>query len=326
MEYRKLGRTGLRVSEVAFGAWAIGGPSALGDTQIGWGKVDDATSVRALEAAVDAGVNFFDTADVYGAGHSEELIGRTFAGRRDRIIISSKVGNRVGPDNKWFKDFSPAWINEAIEGSLKRLQTDYVDLYHLHSPGADFVYTDEIVNALDALKKQGKIRFYGVSLTPAGRGIRPSDQGLRILKTGKCDFFQVVYNMLEREPEDELLPACQRENVGIIARVPLASGFLTGKFGPDARFPEDDHRRAKYPPDKVRETVDKVERLRFLVEGKDKTLAQAALQYCLSHPAVSTVIPGAKTPDQARDNAAASDRVLLAREELSKVRELVPSE
>ena len=326
MRYRTLGRTGLKVSEVGFGAWAIGGPSSLGEVQIGWGEVNDATSVRALETAFDVGINFFDTADVYGAGHSEELIGRTFAGKRDRVIISAKFGNRVTEDNRWLKDFSPAWIDQAITGSLKRLRTDYVDVYHLHSPGADFVYTDEIIGALEGLKQQGKIRFYGISLTPAGRGIRPSAQGLEMLKSGRCDFFQVVYNVLVREPEEELLPACERDDVGVIAREPLASGFLTGKFAAETRFSEDDHRSHSYPPEKIRELVEKVERLRFLVDGKDKTLAQAALQFCLSHPAVSTVIPGAKTPEQVRDNAAASDGVLLSEEELKGIRELIPPE
>ena len=326
MQYRTLGRTGLRVSEVGFGAWAIGGPATLGETQIGWGTVDNATSVKALETAFDLGINFFDTADVYGAGHSEELIGRTFGRRRDRIIISSKVGNRVTPDNTWVKDFSCGWIRQTIEGSLKRLRTDYIDVYHLHSPGADFVYTQEIVDTLEGLKKEGKIRWYGISLDPPGRGIRPSDQGLQILESRKCDFFQVLYNILVREPEEQLLPACAKANVGVIARVPLASGFLTGKFTRETEFPEDDHRQWKYPPEKIRETVEKVDRLHFLVEGKQKTLAQAALQFCLSHPAVSTVIPGAKTAEQARDNAAASDGVLLTEEELIRIRQLIPSE
>ena len=324
MQYRTLGRTGLRVSEIGFGAWAIGGPSTLGEVQIGWGDVNDETSIRALEAAFDAGVNFFDTADVYGAGHSEELIGRTFKGRRDKIIISSKGGNRVSPDNQWSKDFSPAWIGQAIDLSLRRLQTDYVDVYHLHSPDADFEYADEIVGALEGIKQQGKVRFYGVSLLPCGRGIRPTDQGLRILETGKCDFLQVVYNILDREPESILLPACQKANVGVIARVPLASGFLTGKFTPETTFPENDHRHAKFTPNKVRDTIGKVERLRFLTEGRSKTMAQAALQFCLSHPAVSAVIPGAKTPRQVLDNAGASDGALLADEELRRVREVAP--
>ena len=326
MQYRVLGRTGIRVSVVGFGAWAIGGPSTLGELQIGWGEVDDATSVSALETAFDLGIIFFDTANVYGAGHSEELIGKTFQGRRDQIVISSKVGNRVTPENEWEKDFSPGHIAEAIEGSLKRLRTDYVDIYHLHSPAADFKYTDDVVDALESLKQQGKIRSYGVSLTPLGRGITPGDQGMAILKTGKCDFFQMVYNILEREVEEKLLPACDEQNIGVIARVPLASGFLTGKFTTDVTFPANDHRSNKYPPERARATVEKVAKLRFLTEGGKRTMAQAALQFCLSHPAVSTVIPGAKTPEQARDNAAAADADPLAAEDLARIRETVASE
>ena len=325
MQYRVLGRTGIRVSAVGFGAWAIGGPSTLGEVQIGWGEVDDATSIRALGAAFDLGINFFDTADVYGAGHSEELIGKTFEGRRDRIIISSKVGNRVTPENEWLKDFSPGYITEAIDGSLARLRTDYVDIYHLHSPPAEFEYTDDVVDALESLKQQGKIRSYGVSLTPAGRGTTPADQGMAIIKTGKCDFFQMVYNILEREVEDVLLPACEEQNVGVIARVPLASGFLTGKFRSDVTFSENDHRHKKYPPERARDTVGKVEKLRFLTEGGKRTMAQAALQFCLAHPAVTAVIPGAKTPEQAGDNAAAADIEPLTAGDLSRIRETVAS-
>ena len=321
MQYRELGRTGLRMSEVGFGAWAIGGPANLGATAIGWGQVDDDVSLRAIDAALDAGVNFFDTADAYGAGHSEELLAKAFAGKRDKVIVASKVGNRT-INGKWMKDYSPAWIREAVDHSLRRLTTDCIDAYQLHSPGADFTYGGDVIAALEDIKAQGKIRFYGVSLTPPGGDLSPSEQGLRILETGRCDFFQVVYNILERDIEADLLPACARDNVGVIARVPLASGFLTGKFTKDATFPPDDHRSHRFPPAKVAATVEKVERLRFLTEGRDKTLAQAALQYVLSHPAVSTVIPGAKTAAQARDNAAASDGALLSEDELRRVREV----
>jgi aryl-alcohol dehydrogenase-like predicted oxidoreductase len=316
MQYRVLGRTGLTVSEVGFGAWAIGGPARLGETEIGWGEVDDAVSLRAIEAAYDAGVTFFDTADVYGGGRSEILIGQALKSKRDRVVIATKVGNRTTPDGKWVKDFSRGWILESIEGSLRRLGLDSVDLYQLHSAVDTAEYRDETFEALESLKAQGKIRFYGISVGPAAHGPW-------VIRHTPADTIQVVYNMLERESEQELLPLAQERGIGIIARVPMASGFLSGKFTAETRFPANDHRSRTYPPEKIRETVARIARLGFLTDGTQKTLAQAALQYCLSHPAVSAVIPGAKTPDQARANAAASDGALLTPDETARARALL---
>jgi aryl-alcohol dehydrogenase-like predicted oxidoreductase len=312
MQYRTLGRTGLRVSEVGFGAWAIGGPAKLGEVVTGWGEVDDAMSLRAIEAAYEAGVNFFDTSDVYGEGRSETLIGKVLKSKRDRVVIATKVGNRT-IDGKWVKDFSTPWIREAIDASLARLGMEYVDLYQLHS-GTDIAqYREETFETLETLKAQGKIRYYGVSVGPAAHGPW-------VIQNTRADVIQVVYNMLQREPEQKLLALAQAQGVGIIARVPLASGFLTGKFTADVTFLSNDHRSSTYPPEKIRQMVGQVAKLRFLTEGKRKTLAQAALQYCLAHPAVSTVIPGAKTPEQARANAAASDGILLTADEAARAR------
>jgi aryl-alcohol dehydrogenase-like predicted oxidoreductase len=298
---------------VGFGAWAIGGPSKLGDVEVGWGEVDDALSLRAIEAAYDAGVTFFDTSDAYGAGRSERLIGQAFRQKRDRVVIATKVGNRTTSAGEWVKDYSKRWILEAIHASLARLGTEYVDLYQLHSPTETAHYLDESFEALETLKSQGKIRFYGVSVGPAAHGPW-------VIKHTPADTIQVIYNMLEREPEQELLPLAQAKGVGIIARVPLASGFLTGKFTASVTFPVNDHRLRTYSREKIHQMVGQVGKLCFLCEGKGKSLAQAALQYCLVHPAVSTVIPGAKTPDQARANAAASDGVLLTEEEAAQAR------
>jgi len=312
MQYRTLGRTGLRVSEVGFGAWAIGGPSKLGEVEIGWGEVDDAMSLRAIDAAYDAGVTLFDTSDAYGAGRSETLLGKAFKAKRDRVVIATKVGNRT-VDDRWLKDFSKAWILQALEASLARLGMDHVDLYQLHSPTDTADYREEAFEALEKLKVQGKIRSYGVSVGPAAHGPW-------VIRNTRADTIQVVYNMLDREPEEELLSLAQAQGVGIIARVPLASGFLTGKFTADVTFAANDHRARTYPPEKVRQIVGRVAKLKFLTEGRHKTLSQAALQYCLSHPAVSAVIPGAKTAEQARANAAASDGVLLTADEVARAR------
>jgi len=316
MQYRMLGRTGLKVSEVGFGAWAIGGPAKLGDIEIGWGQVDDAMSLRAIGAAHDAGVTFFDTADVYGAGRSEILIGKALRSKRDGVVIATKVGNRTTAGGEWIKDFSKQWITEAIDASLTRLGMDYVDLYQLHSGTDTAQYRDETFEALEALKTAGKIRFYGISVGPCAHGPW-------VIRNTPADTIQVVYNMLEREPEVELLPLAQERGIGIIARVPLASGFLSGKFTPDTQFAPNDHRSRTYPPEKIRQMVGRVARLGFLTEGKSKTPAQAALQYCLAHPAVSVVIPGAKTPEQARANAAASDGVLLTPQEVARARAIL---
>jgi aryl-alcohol dehydrogenase-like predicted oxidoreductase len=297
---------------VGFGAWAIGGPAKLGEIEIGWGEVDDAMSLRAIDAAYDAGVTFFDTSDAYGAGRSETLLGKALKAKRDRVVIATKGGNRT-MDGRWVKDFSKAWVPQALDASLTRLGMDYVDLYQLHSPTDTADYRDEAFEALEALKAQGKIRSYGVSVGPAAHGPW-------VIRNTRADTIQVVYNMLDREPEQELLSLAQTQGVGIIARVPLASGFLTGKFPADVTFPATDHRARTYAPEKIRQMVGQAARLGFLTEGRRKTLAQAALQYCLAHPAVSAVIPGAKTPEQARANAAASDGVLLTAAEVARAR------
>jgi len=315
MEYRTLGKTGLKVSEVGFGAWAIGGPAKLGDREIGWGAVNDEVSIRAVHAALDAGVNLIDTSDAYGLGHSEEVLGRALEGRRDSVIIADKFGNRV-VNGEWLKDFSRTWIEQACDASLQRLKTDHIDLYQAHSAFEPEQYTDEMIETLEDLKSAGKIRHYGISVkeTAHGPGV--------IRRWPQLEAIQVVYSILARQAEAELFPLAQEHDIGILARVPLASGFLTGKFKPDVTFPPDDHRSGSYPPEKAREIVTSVEKLRFL-ERDGKTLAQAALQFCLMHPAVSTAIPGARNPEQATGNAAASDGALLTTEEVAQIRETV---
>jgi len=312
MNYRTLGRTGLTVSEIGFGAWAIGGPFTLGKKlQSGWGNVDDRESIRALQAAFDLGVTFYDTADVYGWGHSEELIGKVFKKKRDRVVIATKVGNRIDENGDWVKDFSRDYVLQAVEASLKRLQTDYIDFYQLHSPFMDFEFTAETFDVFEDLKKQGKIRFYGTSVT------HPS-QGLAIAKLNKGDGFQVVYNILEREAEKELFPLCLKKNFAIIARSPLAFGFLTGKFTRGVTFPANDH-RSNLKREEIDARIEKVGRIKSLFEKSSKTTAQIALQFILSKREVSVVIPGAKTEAQVRDNVAASSERPLRQEEIQKI-------
>lgn len=320
MEYRTIGRTGLRASEIGFGTWAIGGQARRGDIEMGWGQTNDSVSMSALEAAFDAGINFFDTADVYGNGHSEELIGKAFKSKRDKIIIASKGGNRT-INGKWIKDFSAKWISKALKTSLSRLCTSYIDIYLLHTPqnAEQLRQAIETFDYLEKLKKAGTVRYYGISIGSV-------DDGFSMIRAGQGDVIEVAYNILNREAEIELLPMAAQHNIGIIARVPLASGFLTGKFTKDTRFPPNDHRSHSLTPEWIEKTVAKVQRLGLLAKGKKKILAQIALQFVLSHPAVSVVIPGAKNATQVLENVRASDSVLLSEGELKNIRELIPLE
>lgn len=303
MEYRELGNTGLRVSVVGFGAWAIGGS--------GWGPVDDAVSLRALEEAIDLGVTLIDTADAYGPRHSEELVAKVLSGRRDRLVVATKVGNDFYQEPRR-KNFEPAYVRFAVEQSLSRLGTDYIDIYQLHNPSEEVIRRGDTFAALDGLKAEGKIRFWGVS-------IGPDSEGMAAMASGNPASLQVVYNLLRQEPARELFPQARARGVGIIARVPLASGLLTGKFGPDATFPPGDH-RGNWKPEQLRANLERVEGLRFLARGR--TLAQAALRFAIADPAVSVVIPGAKTAEQVRENVAALDVPALTDEELERARAL----
>jgi aryl-alcohol dehydrogenase-like predicted oxidoreductase len=314
MNYRKLGRFDLEVSEIGFGTWAIGGPASLGKHVTGWGEVDDDVSRRTLEACLDLGINFIDTADAYGDGHSEELIGEVFGKRRDRVIICSKGGNRVTPEGQWTKDFSPEWIRRACEGSLRRLNTDYIDVYLFHTPREHMKLVPEEFEVLERLKTEGKIRYYGISVATV-------EDGMKVLDRGCAEAIQVVYNILEPEAGDEFLPNAASQGVAIIDRVPLASGFLTGKYGADVAFGEDDH-RSQLRREMIERYARGAEDLRELIADGSRTLAQLALQFCLSNPAVSVVIPGAKTPEQLCQNAMASELGPLSEAELTRINQI----
>ena len=300
MEYREIGRTGIRTSVIGFGAWAIGGS--------GWGPVDDATSLRAMEAAIDLGVTFIDTADAYGPRHSEELVAKVLRGRRDRLVVATKMGNDFYHEPRR-KNFAPDYVRFAVDQSLSRLGTDYIDIYQLHNPSEEVIRQGDTFAALEDLKAAGKIRFWGVSIGPASEGIAA-------MEAGRPASLQVVYNLLAQEPASELFPQARAQGVGIIARVPLASGLLTGKFTSETTFPAGDH-RANWKPEQLRARLERVEALRFLAEGR--TLAQAALRFAAADPAVSVVIPGAKTAEQVRENVAAMEVPPLSPEELRQV-------
>jgi aryl-alcohol dehydrogenase-like predicted oxidoreductase len=309
MEYRMLGRTGLRVSDIGFGAMTIGGEI--------FGATDDSESLRALNRALDLGMNFIDTADAYGRGHSEELIARLLATRRHEVVLATKGGNQFTV-RQGLRNFDPDYITAALEQSLKRLQIETIDLYQLHNPSQEVMRRGEIFDRLERFKREGKIRFYGVS-------IEKTDDGIVAVETGKPDTLQLVYNILHQDPEERLFPLAQRENVGIIARVPLERGALSGRFQSAAGFADRDWRRGVFPGDQLAQVNAAVAKLQFLVKGNVPNLADAALRFILSQPAVSAIIPGIRTVRQVEDNIAASGK-RLPPEDLTRLRQLYQSD
>jgi len=308
MKTRILGRTGLKVSEIGFGAWAIGG-NAHGNS---YGPTEDGTSIAALRRAVDLGVNFIDTADVYGWGHSEEVIGEALVGRRDDVHLATKVGGDFYHGGVRM-NFDDGYIAFALERSLKRLRTDHVDVYQLHNPPAELMGDPATYEVLDALKAEHKIDHYGVS-------VHEPAEAVLCLEAGAPEVIQIPFSLFRQEWIDELFDEARKANVGVIAREPLGNGFLSGKIRADARFPPGDIRH-HWPPSMVAGRAAATERLSFLARA-DRTMAQAALQFVLSFPAISVTIPGAKTVAQIDENAAASSATPLAADEVRKAREL----
>lgn len=294
MRYRLLGRTGLLVSEIGMGTWALGG-AKHGHS---YGPVDDQEALKIIRKALELGCNFFDTADIYGHGHSEKLLGTALRGTRQSVYIATKVGWDFyhGPVRM---NLSPAYLCFALERSLKRLKTDYVDLYQIHNPPAGFAL-DAVYEALEAFKTQGKIRFYGLS-------IHTLSEGLAAIAAGCIDTLQIAYNLCCRTPGEILFPVAQAQQIGIIAREPLANGFLTGKYTLQTLFPAGDFRQS-WSEDLKQRRIALVGHLQELLKPYLTTfsLAQRALQFVLTQPAVSVVIPGAKTREQVVENLTAS--------------------
>ncbi|MFH0921641.1 MAG: aldo/keto reductase [Fibrobacterota bacterium] len=303
MNYRTLGRTGLTISEIGLGGLSIGGPFTLGGYAFGRGEVDDKNSLKMTRVALDAGVSLIDTADIYGYGKSEEVLGEALQGRRGNVVVVTKVGNR-GDTQEWFKDFSPAWVKSACDNSLRRLRTDYIDVYMLHTPDTDFSFTEEIFAPFNELKKQGKIRFYGCSLaTPK--------QGMEFIASGFGDVMEVLFNVVEREAAEELLPAAEHADMGVMLKQPLAAGLLTGKYNKNTFFDEQDFRKTLYPRPLMNRRVDEAEFLASVADELQITLPQLALKYCLMRKEAASTVPGAKTAGQVLENARASDGVEL---------------
>lgn len=297
------------MSEIGFGCWAIGG-NAHGNS---YGATDDKVSLEAIARAIDLGCNFFDTADVYGWGHSEELLGKAIKGKRDHLIIATKVGGDFYQGHG-FQTFTSDYIHFALEKTLQRLKTDYVDVYQLHNPPMKLIKRGETYEALKQLKRDGKIRAWGVS-------VFDPQEGLAALEAGQPDSIQVVYNVFSPKPADELFPRASKKGCAIIAREPLANGFLVGKFGPDAEFETGDIRHS-WPREYIRARVYAAKKLDSLLNSDMAQLAVLALKYVLMNQYVSVVIPGMKTAQQALENLAASDCRNLNDTELDALRKL----
>ncbi len=314
MEQRRLGKTGRDVSVIGFGAWAIGGS---------WGTVDDEDSLRALHAAADAGVTLIDTADVYGDGRSERVIRRFLAERPgERFFVPTKIGRRAPLD---VREYTPESFRSWVDRCRDNLGMDTLDLVQLHCLPTQAYYMPELFEALDELVADGSIAHYGVS-------VEKVEEGLKALEYPGVATVQIVFNAFRQRPAERFLDEALRRDVGVLARVPLASGLLTGKLTRETAFEADDHRLFN----RLGESFDRgetfagvdyetglaaVEELRALVPA-GATLSQLALRWILMHPGVTTTIPGAKTPDQARANAAAADLAPLDDATMARIREI----
>ena len=311
MNHRKLGNTGITVAEIGFGAWGIGGAAARAPA---YGPTDDRTSMLALRRAFDLGVNFFDTSDLYGFGHSEWLLGKTFKDVRHQVVVATKVGFVGGEETQ---DFSPAHIRRSLDASLERLNTDYVDLYQLHSPSIDVLEQDDrVLSVMRALQDEGKVRAFGISVRSPGDGLTAVAKfGFKVV--------QVNFNLVDqRAVENGLFELCDQQDVGVIVRTPLCFGFLSGTFNANATFDSSDH-RSGWSSGQIDRWAD-AHRLfhAALLEHSRQTPSQAALRFCLSYPSVSVVIPGMLKVAEVEENITASQMGGFSETELAGLEQI----
>lgn len=314
MNYRALGRTGWKVSEISFGAWAIGGS---------WGNVSDEDSLAALNKAVDCGINFFDTADVYGSGRSERLLAQLKKSRKEKIIVATKAGRRL--PKQTVGGYNRENLTSWVEDSLRNLEVDCLDLLQLHCPPTDAYYQPEIFGMLDDLVRAGKLRFYGVS-------VERVEEALKAIDFPHVQTVQIIFNCFRQRPADIFFPEAKRRGVGVIARVPLASGLLTGKLTHESKFAADDHRNFNRRGEAfdVGETfsgvdydvaLEAVEEVRRLLPAH-VSMSQFALRWILMFDAISCAIPGARRPEQVAENVGASRLPALSEYQMSALRGL----
>jgi aryl-alcohol dehydrogenase-like predicted oxidoreductase len=318
MEYRELGRTGWKVSTISFGAWAIGGT---------WGNVDDQESLAALHRALDNGVNFFDTADVYGDGRSERLLARLRRERTESFYVTTKAGRRL--PTQIASGYSRENITSFVERSLKNLETEALDLLQLHCPPTDVYYMPEVFDILEDLKQAGKLLHYGVS-------VEKVEEALKAIEYPGVQSVQIIFNIFRQRPRNIFFAEAERRQVGILARLPLSSGMLTGKLTRESSFAQDDHRAFNRNGEAFdrgetfsgldyEKGLQAVETLRPLVPP-GATLTQMALRWILMFPAVTCAIPGAKRPDQVDENCKAADMSMLSDDTMSAIDDLYDHE
>lgn len=292
MKYRPFGNTDLKGSEIGFGTWAIGGSANVGGVEIGWGPSDDSVSIQAIHAALDAGINFFDTADFYGLGHAESILGKTI-GNNKNVIIASKVGQKVGSDGKINIDYSAKHIIDSCEQSLRRLKRDSIDFHHLHVARMGHLENGECIQAMQQLQQQGKIRYWGISLIT----FNPFPEAEFFFQHHLGDGFQLVFNLINQKalPIMEMAAA---KGYGVIARMPLQFGLLSGNIKSDKVFATDDHRSYRLVPSIIEAVLSILhEKVWPFLDKYQTTAAGLALSYILSYDAISTVIPGIRTPE-----------------------------
>lgn len=312
MQYRSLGRTDLKVSEIGFGAWGIGG---------GWGEKDDEEAIRALQAAYANGITFFDTAYAYGAGHSERLIAKALGNKRDDIVIASKIPPKTFKwpatnDDPIDKTFPADWIISCTETSLKNLEADCLDVQQLHTWAEAYLQQDEWYEALTKLQKQGKVRYFGISANDWD-----AYNSVSLIESDKIDSVQVIYNVFEQRPAEQLLPAAKKHNVGIIVRVPFEEGLLTGKFRAGHEFEEGDWRAKWMTPERLAEAEPHIQGVEAELDETYQDLPTLALKFILAHEAVSTVIPGMRSVKHVAANAAVSDLPALGEDKLERLQQ-----
>ena len=311
MHLRTLGKTGIKISEIGYGAWGIG--------QSEWMGADDAESLRALAAARDAGINFFDTALAYGSGHSENLIARAFGSSKD-VIIASKVPPRnmtwpAHPKSAFAEVFPCDYVLSALDTSLKNLQRETVDIYQFHVWNDAWADQTEWQEAVRKMRESGKVRAVGISINDH----QPANS-LKALATGLVDSVQVIYNIFDQSPEDELFPYCAKHGIGVIARVPFDEGSLAGKIRPETRFAPDDFRNEYFRGDRKSEVWKRVQKIQSDAGFTLDQLPGLALRFCISNFAISSVIPGMRTAAHVQSNAAASDQGPLSSEVIVRLR------